>query len=116
MSDTGQFLGNRRANFPGKNSFEMSSPFSAGCCAREPELTPPCALSTVCRATEAVVYFNFAREKETHMIIDLGSVKDETKGQNEVTQFREKGTVAGTHCYHETADQPFAKPSACWSK
>lgn len=52
------------------------------------------------------------------MIIDLGSVKDETKGQNTPTQFREKGGVtptgAGTLCYHPTANQPNAKPSACW--
>lgn len=72
----------------------------------------------MCHATESVVYFSFERAKETHMIIDLGSVKGETKGQNTFTQFRERGGVnsagAPILCYHPTANQPNAKPSACW--
>jgi len=48
------------------------------------------------------------------MIIEIGSVKKETKGQNIVTLFREKGTAQKTLCYHPTANQPNAKPSVCW--
>ncbi len=48
------------------------------------------------------------------MIVELGTVKSETKGQNQVTLFRERGTNDHTLCYHPTANQPDAKPSVCW--
>lgn len=49
------------------------------------------------------------------MLIELGAVKQETKGQSAPTLFRERGTVLGTMCYHPFANQPDAKLSACWS-